>query len=48
MYPTFKGNIFTKHCQEGKIKAKQKLRKTVIIITDIGTISTIDEPWLSV
>lgn len=48
LYPSFKGNKFTKHGQEGEILAKQQLRSSGLHIEDAGTIVSFEEPWLSV
>lgn len=48
MYPSFTGNTFTSHRQEGKILAKQQLRLSGWHIEDEGTIVFFEEPWLSV
>lgn len=39
LYPSLKGNMFTKHGQEVENKAKQEIRENVIIITDEGTVT---------
>lgn len=48
MYPSFTGNKFTRHGQEGEILAKQQLRSSGWHIEDTGTIVSFEEPWLSV
>ena len=48
LYPSFKGNKFTKHGKEGEILAKQQLCSSGSHIEDAGTVVSREEPWLSV
>lgn len=47
MYPSFTGNKFTRHWQEGEILAKQQLRSSRWHIDDAEIIVSFEELWLS-
>ena len=48
VYPTFRGNMITEHGHDSKLKAKKQLHDEGDVISDVGTVISRTQPWLSV